>query len=239
MKLSDIILNEELNVARRKLEKLAQNIGFEEFAKVILSLADENILDDIADAMNFSNDDNTSYYNPDVLREEYKVAGRKVKVNKGKKSDGTDWSVTFPNGKSTSLASVLALIEPKPELTKEEEDKFAGQDPRAGSTIKGTGFMAPRQKTKKENRYNEGGYEEGEIKLMGDLILPIDKQIVLQAEEDKYNRGLLVTNNKDKSYDIAYWADTFEPYPIEVEIDGKSVAKEAKVIKLLFHPEMD
>ena len=26
---------------------------------------------------------------------------------------------------------------------------------------------------------------------------------------------------------------------IEVEIDGKSVAKEAKVIKLLFHPEMD
>ena len=159
MKLSDIILKEELNVARRKLEQLAQNIGFEEFAKVILSLADENILDDIADAMNFSNDDNTSYYNPDVLKE--------------------------------------------------------------------------------ENRYNEGGYEEGEIKLMGDLILPIDKQIVLQAEEDKYNRGLLVTNNKDKSYDIAYWADTFEPYPIEVEIDGKSVAKEAKVIKLLFHPEMD
>ena len=83
------------------------------------------------------------------------------------------------------------------------------------------------------------GYEEGNIKLMGDIILPIDKEMVLQAEEDKYNRGLLVTNNKDKSYDIAYWADKFEPYPIEVEIDGKSVAKEAKVIKLLFHPEMD
>ena len=82
------------------------------------------------------------------------------------------------------------------------------------------------------------GYEEGNIKLMGDMILPIDKEMVLQAEEDKYNRGLLVTNNKDKSYDIAYWADKFEPYPIEVEIDGKSVAKEAKVIKLLFHPEM-
>ena len=83
------------------------------------------------------------------------------------------------------------------------------------------------------------GYEEGNIKLMGDIILPIDKEMVLQAEEDKYNRGLLVTNNKDKSYDIAYWADKFEPYPIEVEIDGKSVAKEAKVIKLLFHPEMN
>lgn len=90
----------------------------------------------------------------------------------------------------------------------------------------------------KEDGHGEG-YEEGKIKLMGDMILPIDKEMVLQAEEDKYNRGLLVTNNKDKSYDIAYWADKFEPYPIEVEIDGKSVAKDAKVIKLLFHPEMN
>ena len=155
MKLSDIILKEELNVARRKLEQLAQNIGFEEFAKVILSLADENILDDIVDAMNFSDDDNTSYYNPDVLKE--------------------------------------------------------------------------------DNRYNEGGYEEGEIKLMGDLILPIDKQIVLQAEEDTYNRGLLVTSNEDKSYDVAYWADDkTKPYPIGIEIDGKEVAKDAKIIKFLF-----
>ena len=209
MKLSDIILKEELNVARRKLEQLAQNIGFEEFAKVILSLADENILDDIVDAMNFSDDDNTSYYNPDVLREEYKVAGRKVKMNKGKKSDGTDWSVTFPNGKSTSLASVLALIEPKPELTKEE------------------------------NRYNEDGYDEGDIKLMGDMILPTGKMVVLQAEEDTYNRGLLVTSNEDKSYDVAYWADDkTKPYPIGIEIDGKEVAKDANIVKFLFHPEM-
>ena len=73
---------------------------------------------------------------------------------------------------------------------------------------------------------------------MGDIILPIDKEMALQAEEDTYNRGLLVTNNKDKSYDIAYWADKLKPYPIEVEIDGKSVSKDAKVIKLLFHPEM-
>ena len=90
----------------------------------------------------------------------------------------------------------------------------------------------------KEDGHGEG-YEEGNVKLLGDVILPINKKMVLQAEEDKYNRGLLVTNNKDKSYDIAYWADEFKPYPIEVEIDGKSVAKEAKVIKLLFHPEMN
>ena len=93
--------------------------------------------------------------------------------------------------------------------------------------------------TNEENRYNDDGYDEGDIKLMGDYILPIDKMVVLQAEEDTYNRGLLVTNNKDKSYDVAYWADDkTKPYPIGIEIDGKEVAKDAKIIKFLFHPEM-
>ncbi len=93
--------------------------------------------------------------------------------------------------------------------------------------------------TSEENRYNKDGYDEGDIKLMGDYILPIDKMVVLQAEEDTYNRGLLVTNNKDKSYDVAYWADDkTKPYPIGIEIDGKEVAKDAKIIKFMFHPEM-
>jgi len=51
---------------------------------------------------------------------EYKVAGRPVELNKGEKSDGTDWTVTFKNGKTTSLSNVLALIEPEPELTMNE-----------------------------------------------------------------------------------------------------------------------
>ena len=90
------------------------------------------------------------------------------------------------------------------------------------------------------NEDNHGeGYEEGKIKLMGDMILPIDKEKVLQAEDKKYNGGLLVTSKKDRSYHVAYWADKLKPYPIEVEIDGKSVSKDAKVIKLLFHPEMN
>ena len=57
------------------------------------------------------------------VNEEYKVAGRTVKLNKGKNPDGTDWTVTFPNGKTTSLADVLALIDPKPGLTKEDKKK--------------------------------------------------------------------------------------------------------------------
>ena len=90
-----------------------------------------------------------------------------------------------------------------------------------------------------ENRYNKDGYDEGDIRLMGDMILPTGKMVVLQAEEDTYNRGLLVTSNEDKSYDVAYWADDkTKPYPIGIEIDGKEVAKDATIVKFMFHPEM-
>ena len=44
----------------------------------------------------------------DVLKEElYKVAGKPVTLNKGKKPDGTDWTVTFQNGKTTPLSEHL------------------------------------------------------------------------------------------------------------------------------------
>ena len=65
---------------------------------------------------------------------EYKVAGRPVELNKGEKSDGTDWTVTFKNGKTTSLANVLALIEPKPELTMKE-----GSTPNLINTLMSSG----------------------------------------------------------------------------------------------------
>jgi hypothetical protein len=55
--------------SRDKLNQLALSIGFEEFAKTILMLRDENLLDDIVDAMKMYQDGNTSYYNPDVLKE--------------------------------------------------------------------------------------------------------------------------------------------------------------------------
>ena len=43
-----------LNQSRNKLNQLALNIGFEEFAKVILMLRDENILDELVDAINLN-----------------------------------------------------------------------------------------------------------------------------------------------------------------------------------------
>ena len=61
-----------------------------------------------------------------INEESYTVAGKSVTLNKGKKSDGSDWTVTFPNGKETSLSDVLSLIKPFPKgITKENinEDK--------------------------------------------------------------------------------------------------------------------
>ena len=56
--------------------------------------------------------------------EKYTVAGHSVTLNKGTKSDGTDWTVTFKNGKSKPLADVLALIKPMPKgITMNEAKK--------------------------------------------------------------------------------------------------------------------
>jgi len=55
----------------------------------------------------------------ELTEDSYKVAGRPVTLNKGKKSDGTDWTVTLKNGKTVPLSSVLALIKPFPKGIKE------------------------------------------------------------------------------------------------------------------------
>ncbi len=54
-----------------------------------------------------------------VNEESYKVAGKRVTLVKGKKSDGTDWKVKFQNGKEVSLSDVLSLIKPFPKGIKE------------------------------------------------------------------------------------------------------------------------
>ena len=72
-----------------------------------------------------------------------------------------------------------------------------------------------------------------------DLMLDQGKDYVLKQTNKDYDRGLLVSMNEDGSYGIAYWYDELKPYPIEVLIDGKSVKKDAKNIKLNFHPELD
>ena len=71
------------------------------------------------------------------------------------------------------------------------------------------------------------------------LILPRGKEVILQAEEKDYKRGLLVELTNKGGYKIKYWyGDDVKVYPAEVEVDGKSIKKDAKVVDILFHPEL-
>ena len=73
-----------------------------------------------------------------------------------------------------------------------------------------------------------------------DMVLPRGKEIVLKAEDKDYERGLLVTLLEDGGYEVKYWfEDPSKVYPVEVFIDGESIKKDGKVVKLGFHPELE
>tara|TARA_B100000900_G_scaffold311362_2_gene270163 strand:- start:517 stop:804 length:288 start_codon:yes stop_codon:yes gene_type:complete len=83
----------------------------------------------------------------------------------------------------------------------------------------------------KENEEKEDGI---------DMVLPRGKEIVLKAEDKDYERGLVVELLEDGGYEVKYWFE--EPskiYPVEVFIDGESIKKDGKVVKLGFHPELE
>jgi hypothetical protein len=63
---------------------------------------------------------------------------------------------------------------------------------------------------------------------------------ILQADDDKMTRGLAIRSNEDGSYDSYYWyEDPSKPMEIEIEVDGKSVAKDAKKVHWKYHPELE
>ena len=85
------------------------------------------------------------------------------------------------------------------------------------------------------------GYEETpkEVKKYSDIQLAPGKKIVLQAQTDKSERGLVVTWRKDGGYDVAYWYGTPDNIvSAELKGDGKSFG-DIKNVWLGFHPEID
>ena len=87
---------------------------------------------------------------------------------------------------------------------------------------------------------NSGNNKANEDEHSPDLKLPTGEKMILQADDDEHTRGLVVTSNKDGSYDTYYWyQDPNEAMPIEIKIDGESVSKDAKNVKWEYHPELD
>ena len=71
------------------------------------------------------------------------------------------------------------------------------------------------------------------------LVLPRGKKIYLQAEEENYDRGIIVELSKEGGYKINYWyGDDAKIYPVEVEVDGESIKPDAIEVYMKFHPEL-
>tara|TARA_Y100000591_G_C21839305_1_gene704560 strand:+ start:1198 stop:1893 length:696 start_codon:yes stop_codon:yes gene_type:complete len=87
---------------------------------------------------------------------------------------------------------------------------------------------------------NKGNNKANEEEHSPDLKLPTGKKMVLQADDDKHTRGLVITSNEDGSYDSYYWYNNPDkPMAIEIKIDGESVSKDAKNVRWEYHPELE
>tara|TARA_R110001632_G_scaffold221915_7_gene352753 strand:- start:269 stop:562 length:294 start_codon:yes stop_codon:yes gene_type:complete len=70
-------------------------------------------------------------------------------------------------------------------------------------------------------------------------LLPRGEKLIIQADDADYKRGLVIDLLDEGGYNVNYWYnDPSEIYPIEVLVDGVSVADAGKDITLKFHPEL-
>ena len=75
-----------------------------------------------------------------------------------------------------------------------------------------------------------------------DMVLPIDKEVVLKAttEEGEADRGVLVKWKKKGGYEIKYWYENPDNIvPIGLQADGTSKGKSVKKVTLDYHPDTD
>ena len=81
--------------------------------------------------------------------------------------------------------------------------------------------------------------EENNILPNAKLVLPRGKKIILQAEDQDYQRGLIIELTKEGGYKMNYWyGPDAKVYPVEVEVDGVDIKEDAKEVYMKFHPEL-
>ena len=88
-------------------------------------------------------------------------------------------------------------------------------------------------------KYIKEAKKEGNRVSTAELILPRGKKVVLQAEDQDYQRGLIVELTKEGGYKMYYWyGPEVKIYPVEVLVDGVSIKEDAKEVSMKFHPEL-
>jgi hypothetical protein len=75
-----------------------------------------------------------------------------------------------------------------------------------------------------------------------DMVLPVDKEVVLKAtvEEGEADRGVIVKWRKKGGYEVQYWYTSPDNIvPIGLQADGTSKGKSVKKVTLEYHPDKD
>ena len=89
------------------------------------------------------------------------------------------------------------------------------------------------------NYLKEDGHEGIQKEVNADLLLPVGKEVILQADTEKHQRGLVVEWLEDGGYDVYYWyGDPKKVVPAELKADGKLIGDAIKRVYLGYHPEL-
>ena len=84
-----------------------------------------------------------------------------------------------------------------------------------------------------------GGKKKEEFEAQG-IILPRGEKVVLQAEDQNYDRGLVVELMDDGGYNVEYWYDSPDNIePVEVKVDGEKITDAGSLVYLGYHPELE
>jgi hypothetical protein len=72
------------------------------------------------------------------------------------------------------------------------------------------------------------------------IPLPRGQKVILQAEDEDYDRGLVIELLEDGGYNVEYWFD--EPTniePAEIEVDGETITDSGNLVYIGYHPELE
>ncbi len=76
--------------------------------------------------------------------------------------------------------------------------------------------------------------------ILQGIPLPRGQKVVLQAEDEDYDRGLVIELLEDGGYNVEYWFD--EPTniePAEIEVDGETITDSGNLVYIGYHPELE
>ena len=72
------------------------------------------------------------------------------------------------------------------------------------------------------------------------IPLPRGQKVVLQAEDQNYDRGLVVELKEDGGYDVQYWYESPDNIePAEVVVDGETITDSGELVYIGYHPELE